>query len=378
MVLFAGLGILAVSVACTSSTVSSPTPVVTAPAAGCVAAACSLGSALQSVSLPSVSGIAITAYVAGSGTIAIADSASPFDDSPPLLVALTDAASTTPIFYVQITAINGSATLSKIPGLKLIVPSALPRPLRMATLDHGVWTTVGNAGHVNGNVVTFAATAVSPPIHLKNGDSYQLGVYSGGLLPSPSPAPTPTVTPKPTPKPTPTATPRPTPVPTPTATPRPTPAPTPTVTPKPTPRPSPTPTATPTPVPGPLTVTVVCTSHVDACSNGSMRTAGSVQFTALTNTATLTPHESGSTTFALLSDTCNKTDDPSAAGNWATFSPGIGQLASSITVTAVNAGTNAHPATCAAVIVDSSRQTVTIDIQVTLGSIGVNAKTRRP
>jgi hypothetical protein len=89
----------------------------------------------------------------------------------------------------------------------------------------------------------------------------------------------------------------------------------------------------------------------------------------------LTPTESGpSTTFTLKSDTCNKTDDPSAGGNWATFSPGQGRRASSFTVTAQNSGTKSNPANCTAVISDSSGQTVSIDIEVTAGSIGINEK----
>lgn len=121
---------------------------------------------------------------------------------------------------------------------------------------------------------------------------------------------------------------------------------------------------------------VTCTQAADSCKNGTMTTAGSAQFTAVGDTATLTPSESPSSTYTLKSDTCNKTDDPSAGGNWATFSPGKGQAGTSFTVTAQNGGTSGNPANCNAVIQDSSGQTVTIDIGVTISSIGIGE--RRP
>jgi len=121
-----------------------------------------------------------------------------------------------------------------------------------------------------------------------------------------------------------------------------------------------------------LTVTVACNESADSCANGTMTTAGSAQFTAIGDTATLTPSETPASTYTLKSDTCNTTDDPSAGGNWATFSPGVGHSGSSFTVTAENAGANGNPAKCQAVISDAFGQTVTIDIGVTLSNIGIN------
>jgi hypothetical protein len=124
-----------------------------------------------------------------------------------------------------------------------------------------------------------------------------------------------------------------------------------------------------------MRVTVACTQHTDACMNGTTTGAGSIQFTAIGDTAVLTPSESGpSTKFKLESDTCNKTDDPSAGGNWATFSPAAGRKASSFTVKAANAGVTGNPATCIAILTDASGQRVAIDVQVTLGSVGINAR----
>ena len=76
------------------------------------------------------------------------------------------------VFYLKITALNGSASLTYVPGLKLDFRAAVPKgTLRLAELDNGVWTTVGKPGTVKGKTVTFAAVRVPPPIHLKDGDS---------------------------------------------------------------------------------------------------------------------------------------------------------------------------------------------------------------
>lgn len=123
---------------------------------------------------------------------------------------------------------------------------------------------------------------------------------------------------------------------------------------------------------GGLTVAVTCNQSVDMCSGGSTSTPGKALFTAIGDTATLTPAEVGpANTFSLLSDTCNKTDDPSAGGNWATIAPGPGQTATSFTVTAKKAGANGNPSHCAAIVVDASGEQVQIDIGVTLSSVGV-------
>jgi hypothetical protein len=79
-------------------------------------------------------------------------------------------------------------------------------------------------------------------------------------------------------------------------------------------------------------------------------------------------------TYALLSDTCNKTDDPSAGGDWATFAPGVGTASSSFKVTATKAGTKSNPARCNAVIRDGNGQSVTVDIEVTTGKVGIGER----
>ena len=136
----------------------------------------------------------------------------------------------------------------------------------------------------------------------------------------------------------------------------------------------------------PLTVTAnapavaaACARANDACAGGSASSAGSVQFTQVKDSATLTPSEVGwtgspfSQFFTLTTDTCNTTDYPSATGDWATISPGVGQGAASFKVTAKGASSNASkPATCNAIFTDGVGQTVVMDISVTLSGVGVH------
>ena len=127
-----------------------------------------------------------------------------------------------------------------------------------------------------------------------------------------------------------------------------------------------------------ITLAAGCAQSADACANGTLSVPGSVQFTEAGDTATLTPSEIGWTNapysrlFTLKSDTCNKSDDPSAGGNWAALAPALGQGAASFTLTAENAGTNGNPAKCIAGFADGTGRTVTVKVEVTLGQIGVH------
>jgi hypothetical protein len=128
----------------------------------------------------------------------------------------------------------------------------------------------------------------------------------------------------------------------------------------------------------PPTLSAGCAQTTDACADGTSSAPGSVQFTTVGDTANLTPGEIGWTNapyfrkFVLKSDTCNLADDPSAGGNWATLSPAAGQSAASFALTAQNAGTNGDPATCVAVFADGTGQTVSVNVEVTLGQIGIH------
>jgi hypothetical protein len=127
-------------------------------------------------------------------------------------------------------------------------------------------------------------------------------------------------------------------------------------------------------LPAPI-VSAVCAKTVDACSNGTAAKPGSVQLTAIGNTATLTPSDPSWKNFphfTLTSDTCNTTDDPSAGGNWATFSPAAGGSAATFAVTAKNAGTPGNAAQCTAAFTDASGRTVRVNVEITLGSIGIH------
>ncbi|HTX58938.1 MAG TPA: hypothetical protein VMH02_04610 [Verrucomicrobiae bacterium] len=122
-------------------------------------------------------------------------------------------------------------------------------------------------------------------------------------------------------------------------------------------------------------IAVVCAQKADACVDGSATSPGSVQFTAVGDTATLTPSApkwSHAPNFTLKSDTCNKTDDPAAGGNWAAFAPGVGQSASSFTVKAKNAGTSGNIAKCSATFSDAAGRTLVVNVEVTLGNVGVH------
>jgi hypothetical protein len=340
--------------ACTTTTYGSPGPLPTT-APRCIAPGCvKLGSGLHNVSLPKAGGVAVTAKVAGRGFISLRVSDKQFSAPGLFAILMRRPDLSGAVLYVEITAIKGPATLPDIPGLRLVFPGKVPSgTLRLAALEAGVWTTVGKPASVHGKTVTFSPEPVTPAIHLDSGKSYELSVYSGGVVP-PTPTPSPSPTQSPTPSPSPTHSPTPSPSPTHS------------------PTPSPSPTHSPTPAPGALTVAAMCTSSADSCSNGSMSNAGSVQFTAVNDTATLTPSETPSSTYTLKSDTCNPTDDPSAGGNWATFSPAAGQSGTSFTVTARNGGASGNPANCQAVFSDSSGQTVTIDIGVTVSNVGIH------
>ena len=127
----------------------------------------------------------------------------------------------------------------------------------------------------------------------------------------------------------------------------------------------------------PPVVAAACKQSVDACANGTSTAPGSVQFTAKGDRATLTPSDpswSNAPNFTLRSDTCNKTDDPSAGGNWATLAPAIGQSAAAFTLTAINGGTNADPAKCTAVFADGAGRAVRINVEITLGTIGIHVR----
>jgi hypothetical protein len=131
----------------------------------------------------------------------------------------------------------------------------------------------------------------------------------------------------------------------------------------------------------PVALSVVCAESNDVCTNGTTSTAGTIQFTQLADTASLTPSEPGWTEppysqgFLLESDTCNTADDPSATGNWATLSPVVGASGASFLVTAQNASSNsATPAKCVAVLQDGLGRQLTLDISVTLTGVGINAR----
>ncbi|MBV8333836.1 MAG: hypothetical protein JO192_13940 [Candidatus Eremiobacteraeota bacterium] len=275
--------------ACSSSPSTGPIGP-TAPPTCALPTCLHLSSTLTSYRLAEVNGITPAMSLAGTGTVLIDDNANPFP-----------ATATSPVvLYVRITAIYGPATLTYVPGFRLVLSSPPLAAVILAELKNGKFVPVGKAGTVKGNTVTFPAIAMKPPLTLPDAGNYDLQIYSTAL-----------------------------------------------------------------------NVAVACNQSVDICHDGSTIKPGKAVFTAIGDTATLTPSEGGAASFTLLSDTCNKTDDPSAGGNWATISPGPGSSATAFTVTAKNAGKNGNESHCSAIVTDASGQQVTIDIGVTLSSVGI-------
>ncbi|MEO9170737.1 MAG: hypothetical protein ABI282_06660, partial [Candidatus Baltobacteraceae bacterium] len=128
------------------------------------------------------------------------------------------------------------------------------------------------------------------------------------------------------------------------------------------------------PATGVLSMSLTCAQPLDVCSNGI---PPSVSFVAVNNTATITLAEPGWTNppfsqgLALSGDTCNQNDSPGAQGNWAVFTPGKGGVASTFSVKATGVGTPKAPSTCAATFIDPLGAHITMSIQVTASSIGV-------
>ncbi len=126
--------------------------------------------------------------------------------------------------------------------------------------------------------------------------------------------------------------------------------------------------------PGTPSIALTCTQSFDACTNGTLPLAS---FAQIGDTATIAFSEPGWTNapfsqgLTLASDTCNTTDNPNATGNWATFSPGLGSVATGFTVTATGAGTTATPAICKATFSDLMGNTATMSVQVTASSVGI-------
>ncbi len=181
------------------------------------------------VSAGGVSGITSTITVAGSGNVNALESATP-PGSTPAISSVARASGTTTqsvkpaatvpntaLVYVVITA-SAAATISSFPASSFTFANAPTGTVFLAYYNTTLaqWVTIGTAGTVSGNTVTFGAATISPTISLAAGASLYVAVYTGGVIATPTPSPTPTASPTPSPSPTPTHTPTPGPTSTPT------------------------------------------------------------------------------------------------------------------------------------------------------------------
>jgi hypothetical protein len=150
------------------------------------------------VSLPQTTGLGVgSAFLAGTGTVSVAQSATNPNGVPVLQIAkpklngATSAPATTantPIAYVTITA-TASATVSSL-GLTVAPTGSLPPgPYLLAYWNGSQWVTIGKPGTANGNVITFAGITFNPAINLATGSSLYLAVYTGQTFVTPTPPP---------------------------------------------------------------------------------------------------------------------------------------------------------------------------------------------
>jgi hypothetical protein len=127
---------------------------------------------------------------------------------------------------------------------------------------------------------------------------------------------------------------------------------------------------------GTISLALECASSGDSC----IPDPPDILFTAIGNTARITPNEPGWTNapynhlLTFTADTCNIADDPGAGGNWATFSPPVGSAAAAYAATAANSGATGNPAVCNGTISDPLGDAATFGLSVTISNIGVGAK----
>ena len=128
--------------------------------------------------------------------------------------------------------------------------------------------------------------------------------------------------------------------------------------------------ATSTPV-----MVLTCAQTIDACTNTLPNPTAS--FVQVSDTASIALSETGWTEapysegLTLSGDTCNQADSPGAGGNWASFTPGKGSVGTAFSVQADAIGTPGNPATCLATFVDPLGGHITMAVQVTGSSVGV-------
>jgi hypothetical protein len=158
-----------------------------------------------------VSGITSSLTIAGSGNVNAAESSAPPNSLPAVMNVARNSGSTTQSVKTQATAPNTALVYLSITASANAIISGFPAPpgtsvtfssppagtVYLAYYNGTQWATIGSAGTVSGNTVTFGAVTFNPSITLAAGSSIYLAVYTGGVLATPTPAPTASPTPGP-------------------------------------------------------------------------------------------------------------------------------------------------------------------------------------
>ncbi len=161
-----------------------------------------------------VSGITSTVTITGSGNVNAAESSTPPGSAPAIQnvarasgtttqsVKPEAATANTALVYLSITA-SAAATITGFPSSSFTFSNAPTGSVFLAYFNPATsaWQTIGSAGTVSGNTVTFGAVTFSPSISLAAGASMFIAVYTGAVIvaptPSPTPSPSPTASPSP-------------------------------------------------------------------------------------------------------------------------------------------------------------------------------------
>ena len=163
------------------------------------------GTGLTSTGTPvtgtGVSGITSSVTVTGSGNVNAAETSTPPNSLPAIMdvvrgsggtaqsVKPQAAAPNTALVYLAITA-SATAVISGFSASSFTFANAPSGSVFLAEYNGTQWVTIGAAGTVSGNTVTFAAITFSPSINLAAGASAFFAVYTGGVIATPTPAPT--------------------------------------------------------------------------------------------------------------------------------------------------------------------------------------------
>jgi hypothetical protein len=153
-----------------------------------------------------VSGITSSITVAGSaGNLTASESSTPPGTLPVIASEARAAGKTTQavkpaaavpntaLVYINLTALS-SASITGIPASTFTFATAPSGSVFLAYYTGTAWATIGTAGTISGNTVTFGAATFSAPITVLAGASLSLAVYTGSVIVAPTPAPTPSPT----------------------------------------------------------------------------------------------------------------------------------------------------------------------------------------